>query len=66
MVMIKSVGPRIDLLRIHLREMDRCQDVMSAAHRFYIAFKNESEGEFAVDSPIFFVRNNRRRLVDLL
>lgn len=46
--------------------MDRCQDVMSAAHRFYIAFKNESEGEFAVDSPIFFVRNNRRRLVDLL
>ena len=34
--------------------MDPCQDVMSAAHRFYIAFKNESEGEFAVDSPIFF------------
>ena len=39
---------------------------MCAPHLLYIAFKNESEGEFAVDSPIFFVRNNRRRLVDLL
>ena len=46
--------------------MEQCQEVMSAAHRLYIAFKNESEGEFAVDSPIFFVRNNRRSLVDLL
>lgn len=46
--------------------MNRCQDVMSAAHKFYIAFKNESAGEYDVDSPIFLIRNNRRSFVDLL
>ena len=38
---------------------------------FYIGYIFErkgcrEEGKFGVDSPIFFVRNNRRRLVDLL